>query len=207
MMFSVLRGEALALKISINPLETFYLERARIIFFSSLRICCRIIPGKKNEREHLEIKTCLSDASDVGRNVGCCRADDDAVDDGGRSGAGEDAADESPRDGFSAASRSVWTERRSASTLASMSESVPASPSASASAMASRRPTRRSRRRPHRRNPRARRCSRAIRARRSAKNLPDVLSTQIIIDQAFLRASSVPALGKKGPYIIQYKYI
>lgn len=207
MEFSVLGGKALALKISINPLEIFYLERARIIFFSSLRICCRIIPGKKNERECLEIRTCLSDASDVGRNADCCRADD-AADDGGRSGAGEDAADESPHDGSSAASRSVWTERRSASTSASMSGSVPASPSASGSATASRRPARRSRRRPRRRNPRARRCSRAIRARRSAKNLPAVLSTQIIIDQGFLRASSVPRLGKKkGPYIIQYKYI
>lgn len=195
MMFSVLRVEALALKISINPLEIFYLERARIIFFSSLRICCRIIPDKKNERERLEIKTCLSDALDVGRNVDCCHADD-AADDGGRSGAGEDAADESPRGESSAACPSVWTERRSASTSVSMSGSVPESPSASGSATASRRPARRSRRRPRRRNLRARRCSRAIRVRRSAKNLPDVLLTQIIIDQGFLRLSSVHRLGK-----------
>lgn len=153
-------------------------------------MCCRIIPGKKNERKRLEIGTRLSDASDVGRNAGCCRVDD-AADDGGQSGAnanaGEDAADESPRGGSSAACRNVWTERRSASTSASMSRSgsVPASPSASGSATASRRPARRFRRRPRRRNPRARRCSPATRARRSARNLRDVLSTQIIIDHAF----------------------
>lgn len=96
--------------------------------------------------------------------------------------AGEDAAEESPAGVESAACRSVWTERRSASTSGSMSGSAPASPSASGSATASRRPARRSRRRPRRRNPRAHRCSRATRVRRSAKNLRAVLSTQIIID-------------------------
>lgn len=148
---------------------------------------------RENERFNF-ITTYLSDV-DAERNAGRVATDDGAdrrcADAGDASAA---AADESSCEEFSVACRvSIEVGFR----FASMSPSVPstltstpalaspvsASPSASVSASplasgletVSRRPARRSRRRPRRRNPRERRCSRASRDRRSAKNQPDVL--------------------------------